>query len=216
MTRYIFDLMEHEEFGGFGWQMRGSGFMEPLGGLAVAHDCLEHFKGDSGGIHEEFMAFGAMLYIRGEGGYWQLKGDYRGAGEHMSGDLGGLLFDFFMDEAGKFVEKAPRTNKIDEHLEDEISLAIKEARAELLSHREEDRESVDSFLKDFRAWVRIGYRKACKRYQAAICPEELSYMFSDIEKQADDMLNEGCVAMRVDVNISQRAVTVKPLYEWDE
>jgi len=61
MKRYTFEVAEHEEYGSLGfkpsWYPKG----DPLGGMAVAHDILEHFPKDDGSAEGEYMALGASL-----------------------------------------------------------------------------------------------------------------------------------------------------------
>ena len=215
-TTFTFDRKEHEEYGIAGWALRGSDFMEPLPGLAVAHDCLEHFKGDAGAVHEEFQAFGAMLHIRGDGGYWHSysSGYITDPGEHMAADLGGTLFYYWLNEADEYVKPAPRTARLpDEWLEESIDTAIRSAHRTLRDECDTDYATRARFLNHFKAWVRIGYRKAKRRYAAAVCPEELAAMFHEIETAADAALKyEEAYALRVVVDIKGRSVRVRALY----
>lgn len=38
--------------------------------ILIAHDCIEHFKGDDGSVDREFMAFGCMIWVRAYNGYF--------------------------------------------------------------------------------------------------------------------------------------------------
>jgi len=62
---------ETSDQSGVGWLMIGApSTYFPIGGMGVAHDLLEHRPTDSGTIEEELQALGAMIYIRGVGGFF--------------------------------------------------------------------------------------------------------------------------------------------------
>ncbi len=56
---------EHEEYGSLGWREKDKPHFAPFQGLAVAHDCLEHFPDDGPEIEHEMQALGAGLHVRG-------------------------------------------------------------------------------------------------------------------------------------------------------
>src|SRR5258706_10369581 len=84
--KYIFISEEHEDFVTLGWKLKGCSGMDPLSGMAVAHDCMEHFPkvGQADGVAEEFMALGAALWIRGDTGYW--ANNYHTPGANIGAD----------------------------------------------------------------------------------------------------------------------------------
>jgi len=68
MKAYRFAVAEHAEFGGLGLVPKWYPTGDPLGGMAAAHDILEHFPNDDGSTEGELQALGAAIWVRGEGG----------------------------------------------------------------------------------------------------------------------------------------------------
>lgn len=56
----------------FGWRPKAHPGFDPVDALTTVHDCFEHFpKTDNiGGVQDEFLAQGAVLWLRLEGGFW--------------------------------------------------------------------------------------------------------------------------------------------------
>lgn len=63
-----FTYAEHKEYGHWGWLDKSKPHFEPITGIGVIHDVVEHFPGGDGGIEDELQAFGAMWLIRGQNG----------------------------------------------------------------------------------------------------------------------------------------------------
>lgn len=61
---YVFECAEHEDFGTLGWRLKGNSNADPLQGMAVAHDILEHAPNGDMGVEDELMALGASFYVR--------------------------------------------------------------------------------------------------------------------------------------------------------
>lgn len=54
-----------------GWRPKHMPGFDPVDALTTVHDCFEHFpKTEVGGIQDELLAQGAMLWLRLEGGYF--------------------------------------------------------------------------------------------------------------------------------------------------
>lgn len=70
MIHRIFEWREDQELGGYGWIMKGQPTFNASTGLGIAHDTLEHFANRYGSIADEMLAFGAILRVRVEGGYF--------------------------------------------------------------------------------------------------------------------------------------------------
>ena len=87
MKRYRFTVREHPDYGGLGFARSRYPAGEPLGGMAVAHDILEHCPNDPGTAEGEFLALGAALYIRGDSGYFQRKGNRNSTAQHLAADF---------------------------------------------------------------------------------------------------------------------------------
>ena len=70
MITKTFIIEEHEEYQTKGARPIDTPHADPLGGMSVAHDMLEHFHNDQGSVYEELMALGASYYVRGETGFF--------------------------------------------------------------------------------------------------------------------------------------------------
>lgn len=130
--------------------------------MTVAHDTLEHFDPKDSSLKAEFLAFGAMLYLRGEGEWWA----------NFSRTMTPEFADQAYNEVTMFIahngDTLPhcRARKLDdEMLEDSLTrlydLALKEAR----EYYTEEPIDWPTKIKDAINWMRKGYRKAAKRYK---------------------------------------------------
>lgn len=205
---YIFVCEMHEDYGHLGWRLRGVPNFDPLTGMAVAHDILEHFPGDRGSIEDEFQALGAMWLVRGETGY-----DTRGteaAYRNLASDYG-ELFRHSLNRGALIVTSEPRCA---EEVETAFLRAQQLARRELLRHEFPERKyrsDVRSFVRDSVPWMRRGYRRAQERY-SGLSTMRILDMFRKIEKQADALLKDEAVEgreMEVKVDLPTYKVSVE-------
>ncbi len=185
--KFIFECAEHEEFGSLGWKLKGASGMDPLGGMAVAHDCLEHFTAEDG-VHHEFMALGASLFVRGPY-YYSRKGRYESnPGVHIASDLPGILHH--VQNEGYSFQEAPRTRSLDsEVVEGWIDRMFQKFHSNCEEYAHEDLRLTAEDERNIRSWMRIGYRKAVKRYRGR--DGEAMNLFCYIENAADKALR-GC------------------------
>jgi hypothetical protein len=185
-----FKLKEHEDFGSNGWLMVGApDTYVPLSGMAVAHDLLEHRRNDQGTVEDELLAFGAVLYIRGEGGYWARKGSPYQPGYHLGGEIGNDLGVKYGGVENR-IQDPGRTRPLEEHVEEWIAEAIAEARSALKECCNDFTfKQVEEFLSRAVGWIRRGYRMALKRYHGIpVC--NLAYLYAQIEEKADRLLKD--------------------------
>lgn len=208
MKKAEFVCEEHKEYGGLGFRLLSQPGFDPLGASAVAHDLIEHFPNGDESIADEFMALGACLAIRGEGGFFHIQ-----AGEAISGDLAELIQKA---ECGMEVKPAPKTKPLNgdyERMEQQITVAVRQAKKELENEREiKLRPEWETAM---RSWIRIGFRKALKRFPGLLmnCVQEV---FRKIESQAEKCLKnaeEGMI-LRVSYNIKRCNVNVSCDYDW--
>lgn len=188
MQKFTFVCKKHEEYGSLGWALKSKPHFEPLVGMTVAHDIMEHFPRDNGTLAAEWQAFGAMLRIRHEGNWWAGQGGrYTEFGDQTYVDL----FDHYRKVCWKelSVDEAPRTVKLEDDLEEQLAKMVANFRRELSNECDKRTYNVDNFCKNLVSWMRIGYRKACKRYQD-IPAWKLCEMFSEIADKADKLLKE--------------------------
>ncbi|MHA2068172.1 MAG: hypothetical protein ACXABY_27740 [Candidatus Thorarchaeota archaeon] len=222
-----FVVREYEENGELGLVDVKKPYFDPARGTGVAHDVLEEFPGGGEQPHDELQAFEAMIVTRA------LAGDM----DHVlytPGQQFGLEFDELFRHAfgreydsgygGYRLYPAPKTSPCKcEYVEDYISEAIEVASTAL----EEDPNQNEfeewevkealAWLEDARSWIRIGYRRALKRFRHMDDTYSLSYMFKGIEKEVDKFMEhaqEG-QALRVHLNISRSTYRIEPGYQDD-
>ena len=140
-------------------------------GLLIAHDILEHQNGAKciGTIDDELEALGGAWYIRGQHG--ELRRDSRGSmynvHESLAFDLSRMFRDHF--EGCHSVSKAPRTVKCDadDDFNEIINYALEQIPGELDSDfdKAEYNLALENYKKACLARLRIGYRKAYKRFE---------------------------------------------------
>lgn len=65
VKKFEFQARVHPEWHVLGFALEGIANADPMDGIGCAHDILEHFPGGDIGAADEFMAFGAMLWLRG-------------------------------------------------------------------------------------------------------------------------------------------------------
>lgn len=186
MKAYTFTVERHENFGTNGFKpnwYRG----EPLGGMAVAHDILEHFPHDNGSAENEYMALGASLLIRGD-----YASDTNGtAEENIASDLStiwGVQGEVRECSAVKDTDLLERTKK-----------AVHYFRKEL-KYMEDCNKPKESDLENIARWIAKGYIKARHRYPKAWA----IYwdMFKPIEEQADRYLKHAEEGMLLTVIVN--------------
>jgi len=192
-----FRRAENDETGENGWLMKGApSTYIPIGGMGVAHDLLEHRQGDEGTVKDELLAFGAILYVRGLGGYFQRKGSYYSPGENLGGEMASDL-GIKYEGIERGIPDPGRTLRLEDDVEEWIDQAIKGCRKEIQEHSRGYGDSdtpwsgdqSNEFLTRARGWLRRGYRMARRRYKDIdVCV--LSHLFAEIEKKADHLLKD--------------------------
>lgn len=178
-----------QEYGEYGWIPKDHPEFNMVSGFGLAHDVLEHFKGDTSDLNGEMRAFGAMLLIRAEGD-WQPYRGYRN--RPMSEDISSDLARFIREQkwSDDRLSRPPRTYKLNEYVEQVIADAFAETYRIVKAENEYEHDENDKithheaqvFLEKALGWMRIGYRKAARRYHNAP-PHYLASLFNDIECQ---------------------------------
>jgi hypothetical protein len=213
--RFTFIAEEHEEFGLPGWRQKGQPGFDPLMGMAVAHDALEHFRDGDDSIEDELQALGAALYIRGNGGYWMNATP----GVHIGSDLPEIIGHHVFEDM-PMPPEPPRTKRLEDWAESEIDIAIQSATREWADRcdGEEQMQQARALLARARGWFRIGYRRAQRRYKGTDC-NQLSYLFKQIEEAADRKLKHAEtgdeLTLRVNIRRLSFEATVRRAYDCD-
>ncbi len=181
MKRHTFVCAKHEEYGTMGWKLKNMAHFDPLGGMTIAHDILEHFPNDDGIASGECQALGASLYVRGEEYSVGIKNSSNSPGTNMSGDIVNLFSE------GREIAQAPKTKPLDDDAENWIQDCMHDARKKAAYRDVDDVNKLEEFFQNAIGWLRIGYKRAKVRY-AGLTTNELAYFFYEIEKQADKYL----------------------------
>lgn len=218
MIKRTFIVEEHEEYGSVGFRPSWVPNADPLGGMAVAHDILEHFPGDDGGVECELMALGAAMWIRGKGGWWH-DAYHADPAYHISGDFEELYRhvrweNFSLRDSG-------RTRPLnDEEAEDWCQRAATMGLRSVhenegygdLGEEEESHLSVfcsEQTRQRVVGWLRRGYRKAARRYRNSDS-YSLCQIFRTIQKTADKWLERGAEEQQIlEVSINLRSDDLK-------
>jgi len=201
-TQWNFVCEEHADYSTTGWRLTNMPAFDPLPGMAVAHDILEHWPDDDS-TTGELLALGAMIYVRGED-YYAHKGQSTiSPGENCAGEIGDLLLKI---ESGEWVDlretTGQRTCTKDEFARAEIATAIAQAK----KHIREEREGTmpdSATWRTVRYWLTKGFNLARLRYRG-IDRWELQRTFTEIESAADRELKSASIGDVLSVRLSWR------------
>jgi hypothetical protein len=188
-TRAI--LITSEDTGFQGLRIAKWKFGSPGSGLTFAHDLLEHCPNDKGTVEEEFMAFGAMAFIRGCGGYWhQRRSIYWHFHEQVEHEVHELVSGIDSEgndlpECRKLLRKVSVSDEsYKDYLEEEIA-GLREAL--------KDKSTAENgWITDIHAnaerafdWMRKGFAKAYDRHGV---PHWILETFNQVEELADGII----------------------------
>ena len=186
--RRVFILEENQEFGGAGLRPQWIRDADAYTGMAIPHDILEHFPKEPGPVEGEFMALGASIFVRGEGGYWAAS--YSSPAKNIGSDLPDIWGR--VARGDQYLRPFPHRSCAiwGGYAEDTINEVLHEfKRLDRAGERRYDIDRGDSKLtssviETMRAWMRNGYRLARRRYfNYNAC--HMTYLFQQIEKEAD-------------------------------
>jgi len=196
MKTYTFEVAEHEEFGGLGFRPKWYPQGDPLGGMGVAHDILEHFPKDDGSAEGEYMALGASLFIRGQGGY-PMNGTSE---QNIASDLPTVwgVQSYVRDCA---LSKDP-------DLMERAREAVGHFRKEGTYMDRDQRPSEESYERIAR-WIAKGYQRARKRYAKQGASRITWDLFKPIEDAAEKALKYADEGMILTVCVDFKNVKVR-------
>ncbi|MFP3609231.1 hypothetical protein SB778_03840 [Paraburkholderia sp. SIMBA_050] len=155
-----FVLKEHRETGFVGWRPSWLPHFDPMEGLGVAHDTLEHMGRDKGTVEEEFMAFGAIVWIREGGGWFQRHSPHQpDVATQMEGDFAENAH--YLD--GMKLRAAPATRRLDEDwAESAIERCVEQGMRLLRSEFPGISHLIEP--QDAHSYMRMGYRRTARRF----------------------------------------------------
>ena len=187
---------------------------------AVAHDILEHFPGDDGGVEAEFMALGAAYWLRGETGYFQRNGNTHSPEAHIAADFR-ELYQHVAHEGFSLEDPSGATGRMldyeeaDEALVRACCIGLREV------NDEDEYDADDEALADFTSqesadrivgWLRLGYLKAVERYAGVDAYTLAHSVFRAIDERAAKWLQGDAVegqTLRVTVDLKRMSVTME-------
>ena len=179
--KFYFRAEHDPETNELGWKDSRIARNSPYGPLSynygIAHDVVEHFSLTT--VSDEIMAHAAMYWIRYQSGYVNRYG-YNLKLEHIGEEWASLA-----RAMGEYhLEQAPRTCKLDETTEEDISTIMETGRAAIRSEPGEDsswQDMADEIEKVFRGWFRVGYRKAARKWgRLNMSPGEVSMIYQKV------------------------------------
>lgn len=186
--KWTFKCKEHQEYGSVGWVLANIPAFDPLFGMAVSHDVLEHWPNDDS-TTGELMALGAMIHVRGEEYFHQAGKVYTRPSYHFSGELGELMLKI---QWGEWVslKQYPKTSAHtdDDFAREEIAEGVRLAARHITEeHNDLYPNPTAKEWANVSYWLTHGYNKARQRYKD-IDRYRLLEIFCEIESKADEAL----------------------------
>lgn len=202
MATLVFVCEEHEEYGGNGWRPIDKPRFDPLSGMAVAHDIMEHNPRGTESTADELMAFGASIYVRKD--YYRDRQANRPS-SNFAGEIGDMLRKIMYGEVDQIAHCPFRPNvRGNEYVNAEINHVISELKSWCESETDGELKLSIVDEQNIRGWLAEGYRRTVKRYQGVKQYYVLS-TFQQIEKQADEYLKHAEIGDQLTVRIWKRA-----------
>lgn len=153
---------------------RGDGFMADRGGVLLAHDLLEHVNRpeDIGQVWDELEALGAIWQVRGRhGDLFADRPSYHSIESNIASDISRMFPEWhWQSYNGPNADRAgQRRHDMDSYFEESIRLATKDIKSDIENgdhepHTQNMRESLAEYLDLALRRMRVGYRKAQRRY----------------------------------------------------
>lgn len=195
MRIYTFIVAKHEEYGTLGFRPSWYPAGDPLSGMAVAHDILEHFPKDTGTAEEEYQALGAALFIRGDSGYFGHNRGNRSPEENTAADLPMIWsIQSYVKPCllSRDQDLMTRTRNVITHFKKE------------LEYMEQADNPDEEDLEHIARWIAKGYQRAKKRYGTTRNENIAWGLFQPIEEQADTALKHAEEGMVLTVRVDFR------------
>jgi hypothetical protein len=205
--RYKFTVAEHHEYGSLGFKPSWYPAGDPLGGLAVAHDILEHFPKDDGSAEGEYQALGSALWLRGDSGYFQSRGNVNPPEVHLASD-----FPMIWGIQG-YVKECPlvRDSELMETCREIVRLGVKNI-------QEESSTTPPSAIarENIARWMAKGYKRAQKRYKNVDAYTVSERLFRGIEESADKALGHAEQGMELVVSVDFKNLKFRSFLDYPE
>ena len=202
--KYTFICTEHEEYGSIGWKPSNMPAFDPLMGMGIAHDILEHMPKDDS-TTGELMALGASMHIRGNE-YYVRKGRINpNPSYQMHGEIAELLYKV---STGEWADVQPVNIPSCKINDKWITFLINDTVAlveHYLRHESETFNDVQHDMPDWEDkvshWLAFGYKNALRRYKN-VTQDELLNTFNFIETYADKAIRTAYEGQILDINLT--------------
>lgn len=192
---HTFTYKHDDDRGYSGWVLDNKPFFDPMDGMGVAHDVLEEMPHGGEQPHDELLALGAMLFGRGS-----LSMPFpRPMSDVLSGEFG-ALFEHAFNEEGYHLSKAPKALRLDqgrygEDFEREEAI-IQDIAPKVLEYIEkygadewgenpDNIEEAKQWVPHAQNWLRIGFRRAVRRFSPHMDGCDVAYMFERITREVN-------------------------------
>ena len=178
-----------------GWVLDAKPYFDPMDGRGVAHDVLEEMPHGGEQPHDELLALGAMLYGRCSMSMAFPRPTYQ-----VLADEFGALFSHAFNEEGYYLVDAPKVQRLDqgrygEDYEREESIIqavaprvleyIEKYGAEEWGDNPDNLEEAKQWVPHAQNWLRIGFRRARRRFYPHMDGCDVAYMFERIEREVN-------------------------------
>ena len=200
--RYRFVYGTDPEYGNKGLKFKDCSF-NYVSGEHIAHDILEHFRRDAS-VEDEYRAFGAIIWLRGEPGY------FRDWESHISASIADIWRHMYTRDEN-LADIAPRRiGGIDADLDSLMSRALEAARKAYVRDGVSSNVFADfkKNLPRIRNLIRSGYRKARQKY-GRIGQRQMKNLSDELSRVADQA-ERACKSegQEVDIMIDWKKLTV--------
>ena len=211
---------EHEDFGGMGWKPDWQPDFDPLGGMAVAHDIMEHFPDDDGGLAGELQAFGAMYLVRVQSSHHDKWGK-KFSDDNMHNEIADHV------RRVRWGDTDPLPDHCFIGCDPETSHAINKMVASARAVYNEEQDYQGSAWGDadvmspldclsYAAWIKQGYMRAKHRF-AELSTDDLAFMFEEIAAFANRHLKSAEPGARITVTVrdDDYVVDLEHMDQWE-
>jgi hypothetical protein len=177
-------------------------------GVLIAHDILEHCNGvrNIGNVWDELEALGAIWEVRGRHGDLRTGRNIHSPAENIAFDITRMFPDWQQETRQRFVPT--RCCVYDEDFREMIEIARRDIRRE---HEPSERGGLDAYLDETLHRLRIGFRKARRRFGGGYAGYEQFAVVQQAAADAVEMIDfEG---QEFVLAYDRRQATVRPVYE---
>ncbi len=191
-----FTYKEDDEMGYSGWVLDAKPYFDPMSGRGVAHDVLEEMPHGGEQPHDELMALGAMLFGRGSMSKPSFMSQFSWD-ESLAHEFS-PLFSHAFNEEGYYLASAPNTLRLDKgrcgECHEREEAIIQAIAPRVLKYIEsygvkewgdnpDNLEEAKQWIPHAQNWIRIGFRRARRRFYPYMNGEDVAYMFERIENE---------------------------------